>query len=146
MRLVETMDLPNGLRLEFWDESRPVAGDRWYVGLRAVIPVAIPEALEKSAPSIAMLKEALGGQAFYHHLMERHFIAKEQVCSLLREMRQHFLANSLSYLSHKEFPRRFLLAKSSELEKRKAWGAEYVEKLLQELRRPKSIPQEGELT
>lgn len=42
-RLVERRKLLNGLFLEFWDESRKLAGDRWYVGVRAAVPVPVPE-------------------------------------------------------------------------------------------------------
>jgi hypothetical protein len=138
-KLLEVIDLPNGLRLEFWDESRPIAGDRWYVGLRALVPVPIPETSEKSEQTIFLLKEALGKEACYQHLMERHFIPWEGVPSVLGEMKKSFLANSLSYLSHPEFPKRFLLSKARELEKRRAWGAEYAQKTVQELLRPHGL-------
>lgn len=136
MRLLEVIELPNGLNLEFWDESRPVAGDRWYVGLRALVAVPIPQVPGESAQGLFLLKEALGKEACYQHLMERHFISCEQVPSVLGEMRGNFVTNSLNYLSHPEFPRRFLLSKARELEKRRAWGPEYAEKIIQELRRP----------
>lgn len=138
MKLLKVMELPNGLRLEFWDESRPVAGDRWYVGLRAVVPVRIPleRTSHNSGEGILMMREALGEEACYQRLMERHFIPREEVPSALGEMKENFLANSLGYLSHEQFPKRFLVAKSRELEKRKAWGEDYLHKLLEELRRP----------
>lgn len=141
MKLLELIKLPNGLELEFWDESRPVAGDRWYVGLRALVPIPIPEASEDTGQGIALIKEALGKEACYQHLMERHFISCEQVPSVLREMRESFLANSLQYVSHPEFPTRFLLSKAMEVEKRKTWGSQYAEKILQELRRPEALLQ-----
>jgi hypothetical protein len=36
--------LNNGLTLEFWDYSRPIAGDRWFVLLevRIAIPIRQP--------------------------------------------------------------------------------------------------------
>lgn len=138
-KLVEAIDLPNGLKLEFWDESRPVAGDRWYVGLRALVPIPMAQTSERWEKTILLLKEALGKEACYQHLMERHFISCEKVPSVLGEMRQSFLANSLGYLSHPEFAKRFLVSKARELEKRRAWGSEYAEKIIQELRRPKGL-------
>lgn len=141
MKLLEVIDLPNGLKLEFWDESRAVAGDRWYVALRAIVSIAIPEASQESAKGIDLLREALGREACYQHLMERHFISCEQVSSVLGEMRKSFLANSLGYLSRPEFPRRFLLSKALELEKKRAWGSQYAQKVIQELRRPEGLEQ-----
>lgn len=143
MRLLGEMELPNGLRLQFWDESRPIAGDRWYAGLRAVLAVGIPPEppFREFGEGFRILREALGPMVYYQRLMERHFVARQEVPSVLQEMRENFLANSLSYLSHKEFPKRFLLAKAGELEKRRGWGQQYVEKVLEELRPPKSQTQ-----
>jgi hypothetical protein len=145
VRLCGEMELPNGLRLQFWDESRPIAGDRWYAGLRAVLAVEIPP--EATRPELGeglqLLKEALGPVVYYQRLMERHFVARQDVPSVLREMRESFLANSLGYLSHKDFPARFLLAKAGELQKKRNWGQQYVEKVLEELRPPQSPRAEG---
>ena len=43
LKLVEKIDLPNNLVLEFYDYSRVVAGDRWLVGLLTRIPIEISE-------------------------------------------------------------------------------------------------------
>ncbi len=32
-----------GLFWEFWNESQKLAGDRWYVGVRAVVQGSVPE-------------------------------------------------------------------------------------------------------
>ena len=36
---MKTMDLDNGLKLEIYDISRKLAGDRWYVGMVARIDI-----------------------------------------------------------------------------------------------------------
>lgn len=138
MRLVEILDLPNGLKLEFWDESRAIAGDRWYVGLRAIVAMRIPDEAPPGGHSegFGILREALGKEACFQHLMERHFVAQEEVCSVSQEMKRVFLENSWDYLSRPEFPKRFLLRKAAELQERKGWGPQYLEKALMELRRP----------
>ena len=40
-KLVDEMTLDNGITLELWDESRPLAGDRWMVSFVARIQVPV---------------------------------------------------------------------------------------------------------
>lgn len=139
MRLLEKVDLPNGLTLELRDESRRLAGDRWYVGLRACIEIPIPQEFQEEEElegALNIMRKALGGKAFYHHMMERHFISEAEVQGVLEEMKNTFLEHSLSYLSHPDFPKRFLRAKAAEIRKRAPWGPDYVEKVLREMRSP----------
>ncbi len=45
-RLVSRHPLNNSLTMEFWDYSRPIAGDRWFVLLEVRIAIPIrPETL-----------------------------------------------------------------------------------------------------
>lgn len=138
MRLLEKMSLKNGLTLEFWDESRKLAGDRWYVGLRACIEVPVPDELEGEdlKEALRTMNEALGGKVFYQHLMERHFVAEGEVMGALDGLKKAFLEHSLSYLSHFDFAKRFVMAKAGELKKRASWGPDYVRKALRELGPP----------
>ena len=39
--LIETIKLPNGLLLELWNQSRPMAGDRWLISLLAKVEVPV---------------------------------------------------------------------------------------------------------
>jgi len=41
--LIKTIELGNGLMLEFYDISRKLAGDWWYVGVIARIDIPIDE-------------------------------------------------------------------------------------------------------
>lgn len=144
MRLVEKVHLSNGLALEFWDESRRVAGDRWYVGVRAIVgipwrPDSPPHGL---AEAFRIMEQELGDELCFQRVMERHFIAEEEVPRVLAQLKELFIQNSMDYLSHPEFARRFVEKKATEIQKRIPWGREYVEKILCELRRPASW-QEG---
>jgi hypothetical protein len=57
-RLLERHALENGLTLEFWDYSRPLVGDRWFVRLEARIAIAVraetlpPELQAHAAPVV----------------------------------------------------------------------------------------------
>jgi len=39
--LIKTIELNNGLKLHFYDISRKLAGDRWYVGVIARIDIPL---------------------------------------------------------------------------------------------------------
>jgi hypothetical protein len=43
--LIKTMELSNGLKLDFYDISRKLAGDRWYVGMIARIDIPLTNSL-----------------------------------------------------------------------------------------------------
>jgi hypothetical protein len=132
---MERSRLPNGLWLELWDESRKVAGDRWYVAFRAVLPVPLPEALEGiRLEVIQMLRRNVGDHIYYQFLEARNFIAEKDVPALRDGLKGAFLATALTYLSHPDFSGKFLIRKAREIGEKMICGEEYVHKLLNELR------------
>jgi hypothetical protein len=137
-RLLETVPLSNGLVLEFWDESRPTAGDRWYVGVRAVVAVPLAgRALESPLEEVLRLvKKEVGETIHYRFLKEKHFIPAGEVAGQQRELMQIFMDNSLKYLSHPSFPQNFLRRKVLEIKEKKNLPGEYVQKVLADLRGP----------
>ncbi|MGQ9857421.1 MAG: hypothetical protein ACUVS3_01880 [Thermodesulfobacteriota bacterium] len=144
MRLLEVMELPNGLKLEFWDESRAIAGDRWYVGLRAILAVGIPRQTRdlRIQEEMDFLRQNLGPEACFQRLMERHFVPREEVRGVIEEMKRVFLENSRDYLSKPGFAERFLLKKAAELREKRRWGPDYLQDALEKLRRPYPARQE----
>jgi len=137
-RLLERRKLPNGLFLEFWDESRKLAGDRWYVAVRAVVPIPLSEhPLERTPSSVAefILRE-VGDHLCFQLKEERNFIAETDVAALREELKEVFAKNSLSYLSHPAFPSRFVSQKLREVAEKMGWGEEHLRRLLDGLRRP----------
>jgi hypothetical protein len=77
-RLLGRHLLANGLTLEFWDHSRPLVGDRWFVRLEARIAVGVraeslPPELQGAAGAVV---EALGEEITFSHVEERNFIAR----------------------------------------------------------------------
>jgi hypothetical protein len=145
VRLLEKRPLSNGLVLEFWDESRRVAGDRWYVALRAIvgIPLGVELKSQGMGEGLKVIQKEVGENLCFQRLMERHFIAEGDVPKVLAELKDFFIQNSGEYLSHPEFAKRFLARKAVEVQKRISWGRDYVDKVLSELRRP--YPCQGEM-
>jgi hypothetical protein len=62
--LIKTIELSNGLKLYFYDISRKLAGDRWYVGVIARIDIPLIDSLltnqHLSHFSVEEIRNALG--------------------------------------------------------------------------------------
>jgi hypothetical protein len=141
-RLVERRELPNGVTLEFWDESRKVAGGRWYVGIRAVVPIRLSDhQSDDIAPEVMELLRTEVGDHLCFQLSEgKNFVPEDEVDSVREEFKTVFLRNSLSYLSRPDFPSRFVSRKVREVADKMGQGKEYLDKLLDGLRRPVPHP------
>jgi hypothetical protein len=122
-RLVGRHPLENGLTLEFWDHSRPVAGDRWFVRLEARIAIALraetlPPELKAQARAVV---EALGKEIIFSHTEERNFIAASEVSGLLKEMQTRMLQLAPGYFGHTDFAARYIRKKIGELRELRQW-------------------------
>jgi hypothetical protein len=122
-RILDRHPLANGLTLELWGHSRPLAGDRWFVRLEARI--AIPVRAETLPPELqaqaALVLEALGEEIIFSQAEERNFIAASHAPVLLREMQDRVLALAQGYFGHAEFPARFIRKKFAEHQQLQQW-------------------------
>jgi hypothetical protein len=115
-RLIARHPLPNGLTLEFWDHSRPVAGDRFFIRLEAriAIPVqadTLPPELKPHAPQVI---RALGEELIFSQQDERNFIAASEAPVILKDMQDRILALAPGYFGHADFAARFIRRKFAE--------------------------------
>ena len=122
-RLLARHLLSNGLTLELWDHSRPVAGDRWFVCLaaRIVSPVraeALPPELQAHA---ARVSAALGEELVFSRREERNFIAASEAPAVLKDMQDRILAQAPGYFGHAEFAARFIRKKFAEHQALRQW-------------------------
>ncbi len=110
---VESIELENGLNLEIHDLSRRVAADRWYVELKACIPVPVSKTSftqNTAAPTdIETLREALGEQVVFEHRNIRNFIDEKDKPVILEEMHNSLKTNAQRYFNHPDFAARFLV-------------------------------------
>ena len=108
-RLVCSKVMDNGLRLEIWDHSRPVAGDRWYTRLetRIIIPLRkkLPPDLKSQADEIVAV---LGEEVAFSHQEERNFIAASDLPGVLQDMQERILQLVPGYYGHKDFAAKFI--------------------------------------
>jgi hypothetical protein len=116
--LIERIPLDNGLNLELYNRSRPVAGDRWLVSLEARIEIEVkPEYFmgEEMPPvTIEEVKAILGEKITYRYDKQRNFIVETEKEAILNGLKARFLDTTFGYLSSPGFPRRFIERKYQE--------------------------------
>jgi hypothetical protein len=112
-KLEDTIELDNGLRLEIYDRSRPVAGDRWLVFFVARVEVPVePEYLKEqvnTAVSFDEIRNAVGGHATYVHNKQSHFVDQKEKDNTFKKLKDTFLETNLGYLSSPGFPEKLIL-------------------------------------
>jgi len=111
--LFKTITLGNGSELKLYDRSQKIAGDRWRVSLiaRMEVPISCLTSAEADRVSASAdeIKSALGTYAVFEHKSERNFVAEKKKDEIFNGLCDSFLKSSLSYLSHCEFPARFIV-------------------------------------
>jgi hypothetical protein len=123
LKLVEKIDLPNNLVLEFHDYSRQVAGDRWLVGLLVRIPIGISEEDFADRPQELykdFLKEQ-GAVINFELKKERNFIDEKEKDQLLSQMLNEVKEYALSYMGHKSFAKGFIRRQVQAFEEKQKW-------------------------
>ena len=122
-KLIETITLPNGLILELWDESRPMAGDRWLIALLARVEVPVlPEYFSTLNNSEQAYRDLLAGYSdplVFTQEKTRSFVDEKNIQSVLRELCQRFKDNLLSYLGNPRFASLYVMKKYGDLQNRK---------------------------
>ncbi|MEJ2365096.1 MAG: hypothetical protein P8075_11955 [Deltaproteobacteria bacterium] len=123
-KLIETLTLPNGLMLELWDKSRPMAGDRWLIALLAKVEVPVlPEyfsALNNSDQAYRDLLAAYSDPLVFTQEKTRHFVDEKNTDDVLAELCQRFKDNLLSYLGNPRFAPLYVMKKYGDLQDRKS--------------------------
>jgi len=119
---IQKIALNNGQTVQLFDASRTIAGDRWQVTLVArmeisVDAVSLPDA---DLPAVEEIKKILGKTVIFEVKKQRNFIGEPEKQQVLDNMKDTFIAISLPYLSHPEFPKRHIAKQFAEYKKRRA--------------------------
>jgi hypothetical protein len=124
-KLIKTMDLTNGMQLNFYDGSRQLAGDRWLISLIIRMEIPVTEVSinhgEKSMESVDEIKKVLGEKVLFELKRERIFVADSEKQTVFEEVYNFFIDSVLGYLSNKAFPKRYVLKKYREKVERESW-------------------------
>ncbi len=131
-RLIEKITLQNGLVLELWDQSRPMAGDRWLVSLLAKMEVPVlPEyfsEIELGEQAYHDLVAACGDSLVFTQEKVRHFVDEKDADQVLTGLCQRLKDTLVSYLGSPKFASLFVLKKYGDLQDRQDWSGEAPEK------------------
>ena len=121
--LIKTIELGNGLKLEFYDISRKLAGDRWYAGVIARINITLIDSLPTnqhlSHYSVEEIRNTLGESVRFQQILERHYIDEREKDDLLKSLMDSFIKRTLKYLSLPDFPGKYVLKEFQAYRKRK---------------------------
>ena len=124
-KLIKTMDLTNGMQLNFYDASKRLAGDRWLISLiiRMEIPVDEVSINDGVSPMerVDEIKKALGEKVMFEQKRERIFVGESEKQTVFEELYNFFIDSVLGYLSNNAFPKRYVLKKYREKIERESW-------------------------
>jgi hypothetical protein len=124
-RLVETITLPNGLRVEFHDFSRRVAGDRWLTGFNARIPVKVEredfDMFDNSEHVYQKFLEENGDTIIYEVKRERNFIDETEKDAVFENLLETLKKHVLEYMGHENFASGVKRQRLVEFEERLHW-------------------------
>ncbi len=113
------------MKLNFYDVSRKLAGDRWYVGMIAQIDIPLTDSLLTNQPlsnySAEEIRNALGETIRFQKKMDRHFIAEGEKDALVQGLVDSYIKSSLSYLSHPNFSIKYVHKEFTAHLKQQAW-------------------------
>jgi hypothetical protein len=122
---IKTIELSNGSKLDFYDISRKLAGDRWYVGLIARIDILLTDSLLTnqylSHYSVEEIRNVLGKSVRFQQKRERHYIDEREKDDLLNDLMDSFIKRTLNYLSLPDFLGKYVLKEFQTYRKRKTW-------------------------
>ncbi len=125
LQLIKTIDLENGMQLNIFDGSRKLAGDRWLVTMIARIEIPVSEVLiqdgQQSKESVDEIIKVLGEKVLFEQKRERIFVIETEKETIFEEVYDMFLNSTLTYLSKKKFPQRYVLKKYREESEKDSW-------------------------
>jgi len=111
-KLIKEEHLDNGITLRLYDASKGMIGDRWLVALEvnAIVPVNDKLLSEEtvSPEELTKIRQVLGEEVVFEQKRERYFIDEQEKQTVFDQILESWLSSSQAYISHQEFPIRFV--------------------------------------
>ena len=124
-KLIKTMDLENGMQLNFYDASRKLAGDRWLISLVVRMEIPVTEVLTKdpahSVESVNEIVSVLGENVLFEQIRKRNFIDETRKAEMFKELYDTFVNSTFVYLSNEAFPGKYITRKYREAVEKRSW-------------------------
>jgi hypothetical protein len=112
--LVETAVLDNGLTMEVWDRSRPIAADTTKVELYVRVPVRLERDFFPGDEAFDVVRRIWDDPIVYEYVRERTFVGNDAREAVFAELLAAFRAHTLPYLGRPDFARGLALARYRE--------------------------------
>lgn len=111
--LVKEKQLPNGMQLSFFNESKIMTGDRWLVKLhcQALLPLTEEDfaSLPQDDPDLLQyLRKEFAGNLSFSTVRERVFVDDTEQEQVFAELLEIFNGDILNYLASPTFPRKLM--------------------------------------
>jgi hypothetical protein len=113
----DKIPLSNGLIVEVHDLSRAIAADTTKVELLIKIDIKLSESFFTNREQFELTRSIFGDAVFFEYRKERTFVNNADTQTVFHEFLETFKKDSLPYLSHTDFARRFCLSKYSDIVK-----------------------------
>lgn len=117
MKLVEEIPLPNGLVVEVYDKSRPIALDTTKVEVYSRVKITLDPSFFSHQEHYEKVKKVFGDELYYEHTNERTFVNNNDREAVFQELLKTLKKDVIPYLSKPSFPSHFALSKYAEIEK-----------------------------
>ncbi len=124
-KMIEEIMLENGLKVQFYDYSRRVAGDRWLIGLLVKIPMKVErqdfDLFDDAQTLYEKFMEENGPELSFQLKKERNFIDEREKAEVFSTLLSNLKEHALSYLGHKDFSSNYKKKKIEEFKERLSW-------------------------
>jgi len=117
MKLVEEIQLSNGLKVEVWDKSIAIAANTTRVELLIRSKVELKPSYFTKPEHFEHAIKVLGPEIFFEYKKERPFVDNKKREAVFQDLLAAFKKDSLPYLSKPIFPRNFALSKYWDIER-----------------------------
>jgi hypothetical protein len=110
MKLIEEINLANGLKLKIFDLSRPVAANTFKVEISFQTKVDLKASYFTSPHDYAEVKNIMGDELTYENKRVRSFVYEKDQDSVREDLINTFKNNSLDYVASVNFPQKLALS------------------------------------
>ena len=118
---VKTESLPNSIQVAFYDLSKPIAGDRWFVRICCVATLPVSEVffeyLDEDKEILNAMKISCEDGLTMEIVKERNFVDEQIKDDVVKMFIDQITVNSLGYMGSKIFPQKLFLSKLEEFKK-----------------------------
>lgn len=105
--------LKNGLTLLCLDQSKKIAGDRWYVCVLVQITIPVEKRWFHNQPveqeTFQQISRELGKEVVFQQKKERNFVSDDVKGQIIKEICDNVADMGVKYFSHDDFAAKYIL-------------------------------------